>query len=44
VQLKTYVDRPRAPVTWSLAFGVHAASVGMLEVGGALTRISDKYQ
>ena len=41
VRLKTYVDHPREPVTWSLAFGVHAALVGMLEVGGALTRISD---
>ena len=36
VQLKNYVNHPREPVTWSLAFGVHAALTSIVEVGRAL--------
>mmetsp|Transcript_1993 Transcript_1993/g.4320 ORF Transcript_1993/g.4320 Transcript_1993/m.4320 type:complete len:940 (+) Transcript_1993:98-2917(+) len=39
VQLKSYVDNPRKPVTWSLAFGVHVALTSMLEVNHALPEI-----
>lgn len=36
VELKCYVDHPREPVTWGLAFGVHAALSGILDAGRAL--------
>ena len=42
VQLKSYVDNPRKPVTWSLAFGVHAALTSMVEVGRALPEIQNE--
>jgi len=32
MQLKSYVENPRKPVSWSLAFGVHAMLTGILEV------------
>ena len=41
VQLKSYVENPRRPVTWSLAFGVHAALSSMVEGGRALPDIVD---
>ncbi|KAL7545668.1 hypothetical protein ACHAWF_009016 [Thalassiosira exigua] len=41
VQLKSYVNNPRETVTWSLAFGVHVALTGILEVGHALPEIVD---
>mmetsp|Transcript_21263 Transcript_21263/g.46147 ORF Transcript_21263/g.46147 Transcript_21263/m.46147 type:complete len:856 (-) Transcript_21263:813-3380(-) len=40
VQLKSYVDNPRKPVTWSLAFGVHAALTSILEVKHGLPEIT----
>ena len=41
VSLRSYVNDPAKPVTWALAFGVHAMLTGVLETDHSLYKVMD---